>query len=116
LAKLAGRDISQKEILDSRDQMEAWLGKDDKGRDYIIGSADGLTLLTRQWKYIEPNNGAAYNPLTHTELGNDRHEQLYDMLHDRGEYDNVAAENPMIVRFLKEILQEEKNKGIGMSL
>jgi hypothetical protein len=49
-------------------------------------------------------------------LGNDRHDQLYDMVHDRGEYDNVATENPLIVRFLKEILQEEKSKGIGLSL
>ncbi|MDN5292532.1 MAG: hypothetical protein PWQ06_2771 [Anaerophaga sp.] len=116
LAKLTEVDISQKGILDSRDQLEAWLGKDDKGRDYIIGSADGLTILTRQWKYIEPNEGAAYNPLTHTELGNDWHDQLYDMLHDRGEYDNVATGNPLIVRFLKEILREEKSKGIGLSL
>jgi arylsulfatase A-like enzyme len=109
-------DISAKEVADSRDQLDAWLGHDEKGRDYIIGSADGLTILTWQWKYIEPNNAAAYNPLTHTELGNDRHDQLYDMVHDRGEYDNVATENPLIVRFLKEILQEEKSKGIGLSL
>jgi hypothetical protein len=38
------------------------------------------------------------------------------MLHDRGEYDNVATGNPLIVRFMKEILQEEKSKGIGLSL
>jgi hypothetical protein len=38
------------------------------------------------------------------------------MVHDRGEYDNVATENPLIVRFLKEILREEKSKGIGLSL
>jgi len=64
-------------------------------------------------EYIEPNNGAAYNPLTHTELGNDRHDQLYDMLHDRGEYDNVATGNPLVVHFLKEILQEEKARVSG---
>ena len=116
LAKLTEADISQKGILDSRDELEAWLGKDERGRDYIIGSAEGLTILTRQWKYIEPNNGASYNSATNTELGNDRRDQLYDMVHDRGEYDNVAVENPLIVRFMKEILQEEKNKGVGMSL
>ena len=116
LAKLTGVDISQKGILDSRDELEAWLGKEERGRDYIIGSADGLTILTRQWKYIEPNNGASYNSATNTELGNDRHDQLYDILHDRGEYDNIAVENPLIVRFMKEILQGEKNKGVGMEL
>lgn len=116
LAKLTGADISQKGILDSQDQLNAWFGNNDKGRDYIIGSADGLTILTRQWKYIEPNNGASYNSATNTELGNDRRDQLYDMVHDRGEYDNVSAENPLVVRFLKEILREEKNKGVGLSL
>lgn len=116
LAKLTEVDISAKEVADSRDQLDAWLGYDEKGRDYVIGAASALTVLTRQWKYIEPNEGAAYNPLTHTELGNDRHDQLYDMVHDRGEYDNVAAGNPLVVRFMKEILREEKAKGIGMEL
>jgi len=49
-------------------------------------------------------------------LGNDPQDQLYDMMHDRGEYDNVAAGNPLVVRFMKEILREEKAKGIGMEL
>jgi hypothetical protein len=46
-------------------------------------------------------------------LGNDRHDQLYDMVHDRGEYDNVATENPLIVRFLKEILRKKKARVSG---
>jgi len=75
-----------------------------------------LTVLTRHWKYIEPNDGSSYNPFTNTELGNDPQDQLYDMVHDRGEYDNVAAGNPLVVRFMKEILREEKAKGIGMEL
>jgi hypothetical protein len=37
-------------------------------------------------------------------------------VHDRGKYDNVAAGNPLVVRFLKEILREAKVKGIGMEL
>jgi len=73
-------------------------------------------VLTRTWKYIEPNNGAAYNPFTNTELGNDTCDQLYNIIFDRGEYDNVADKNPLIVRFLKEILEEEKSKGIGLEL
>jgi len=36
------------------------------------------------------------------------------MVHDRGEYDNVAAGNPLAVCSLKEILRKEKVKGIGM--
>jgi len=64
---------------DSQDQLSAWLGIDPKGRDYVIGAASSLTILTRDWKYIEPNNGSPYNKLTRTELGNKQVDQLYDM-------------------------------------
>jgi hypothetical protein len=49
-------------------------------------------------------------------LGLNPEEQLYNITIDRGEYDNVADENPLIVRFLKQILEEEKQKGIGLEL
>jgi hypothetical protein len=65
---------------------------------------------------IEPSNGAPYNSSTNTELGNKSVDQLYNIKHDRGEYDNVAEENTLIVRFLKEILKDEKAKGVGMEL
>jgi len=116
LAKFVGVDISSKGVLDSKDQLQTWLGLNEKGRNYLIGAASSLTVLTRTWKYIEPNNGAAYNPFTNTELGNDTCDQLYNIIFDRGEYDNVADKNPLIVRFLKEILEEEKSKGIGLEL
>lgn len=111
LARLVGINLSsKKEKSDSKNQLQAWMGNDDKGRDYVVGSATSLTILTHNWKFIEPSNGIPYQPLTNTELGNDSRDQLYDMVHDRGEYDNVADQNPLIVRFLKEILQEEKTK------
>ena len=38
------------------------------------------------------------------------------MQSDRGEYDNVADENPAMLRFMKSILEEEKAKGVGLDL
>lgn len=116
LANLVNVDVSSKQGLDSQNQLSAWLGKERSGRDYVIGSASSLTILTNDWKYIEPNKGAAYNPSTNTELGNNFQDQLYDIKHDRGEYDNVAKDNMLIVRFLKAVLEEEKAKGIGLEL
>lgn len=116
LAELTKTDFAEKPDIDSRDQLSAWLGEDSNGRDYIIGAAGSLTVLTKQWKYIEPSNGSAYNPQTNTELGNNSEDQLYNMTIDRGEYDNVADENPLVVRFLKQILEEEKAIGINMEL
>jgi len=90
MASLTGRSEVNSIPEDSQDQLSAWLGIDPDGRDYVIGAASSLTILTRDWKYIEPNNGSPYNKLTRTELGNKQVDQLYDMRSDRGEYDNVA--------------------------
>ncbi|MDD4696806.1 MAG: arylsulfatase [Fermentimonas sp.] len=116
MTALAGLDRSPEIPEDSQNQLDAWLGMELSGRDYVIGSAGSLTVLTRDWKYIEPNNGRVYNPLTNTELGNSRDDQLYNMVTDRGEYDNLAAENPQRLEIMKLILEREKEKGIGLDL
>lgn len=116
LASLTGADKNYSIPEDSRNELSAWLGNDPEGRDYLIGAASSLTILTRDWKYIEPGNGRPYNKLTNTELGNRPVDQLYDMRSDRGEYDNVAEQNSLMVRFLKQLLEEEKSKGVGLDL
>ncbi|KUK76782.1 MAG: Arylsulfatase [Proteiniphilum acetatigenes] len=116
MASLTGRNKANGVPEDSQDQLSAWLGNDPNGRDYVIGAASSLTILTRDWKYIEPNNGGSYNRFTRTELGNKQVDQLYDMRSDRGEYDNVAEKNKLMVRFLKHLLDEEKSKGTGLDL
>ncbi len=116
LAHLIQTKTPAETSLDSQNQLPAWLGKDKKGRDYIIGAGNSLTVSTREWKYIEPNNANPYNALTNIELGNNPEEQLYNMHCDRGEYDNVAKENPQIVKTLKSILEKEKKKGISLDL
>ncbi|MDD4776664.1 MAG: arylsulfatase [Fermentimonas sp.] len=116
MAALAGLERLPEIPEDSQNQLSAWLGMEPAGRDYVIGSAGSLTVLTRVWKYIEPNNGRTYNPLTNTELGNNPDDQLYNMTTDRGEYDNTAEENPEIVEIMKHILEREKEKGIGLDL
>jgi arylsulfatase A-like enzyme len=116
LAALTGTNENLSIPEDSHNQLPAWLGIDPLGREYVIGTASSLTILTRDWKYIEPNNGRPYNKLTNTELGTRPVDQLYDIRSDRGEYDNVAEQNSLMVRFLKQLLEEEKSKGIGLDL
>lgn len=115
-SELVGKDLSKVNQTDSQKQLSSWLGKDSKGRDYVIGAAGTLTVLTNGWKYIEPGKGNSYNAQTNTELGNNPKDQLYNITIDRGEYDNVADENPLMTKFLKQILEEEKAKGFGMEL
>lgn len=116
LADLAGVEVSSENLSDSQNHLQTWLGMDFKGRDYVIGSGHSLTVLTDEWKYISPSQNPAYQPSTNTELGNDVNDQLYNIKFDRGEYDNIAGENPLVVRFLKQILDEEISKGIDMEL
>ena len=116
LARLVGAKNIADIPADSRDQLPAWLGKDLKGREYVIGAGSSLTVLTPEWKYIEPSQASPYNVLTNTELGNHPEEQLYHIVTDRGEYDNIAKEKPEIVGEMKTILEKEKSKGVGMEL
>ena len=116
LARLVGAKNIADIPADSRDQLSVWLGKDQKGREYVIGAGASLTVLTPEWKYIEPSQALPYNVLTNTELGNHPEEQLYHIATDRGEYDNIAKEKPEIVGEMKTILEKEKSKGVGMEL
>ncbi|SDZ76915.1 Arylsulfatase A [Porphyromonadaceae bacterium KH3R12] len=116
LAALTGIELEEEKLSDSRNQLPAWLGLDNEGREYLIGAATSLMIRTKDWKYIEPNKGRQYNMLTDTEMGNSPEDQLYHLRYDRGEYDNIAEKNRLKVRFFKQILEEEKSKGVGLNL
>ena len=116
LASLVGLERNPEMPEDSQDQLNAWLGMELSGRDYVIGSAGSITVLTREWKYIEPSDRLVYNVNTNIEFGNNPEEQLYNMIIDRGEYENVADENPERLELMKFILEKEKAKGIDMDL
>ncbi|MFV0390997.1 MAG: sulfatase family protein [Paludibacteraceae bacterium] len=116
MAALTGLNADEEKLCDSRNQLPAWLGLDDEGREYVVGAGSSLMIRTKEWKYIEPNKGSSYSKYTNTEMGNSPEDQLYHLLYDRGEYDNVAGENHLKVRFFKQILEDEKRKGVGMEL
>ena len=89
-ANLIGVKIPKGAAVDSRNQIKALLGKDKKGRDYVIESARSLSITDGEWKYITPNNANPYNKLTQTELGNSKEEQLYNLKIDVGEKENMT--------------------------
>ncbi|MDH6535655.1 arylsulfatase [Parabacteroides sp. 52] len=110
LAKLIGKEVPAGVAPDSRDQLNALLGVDKKGRDYIIEQAGSLAISDKEWKYITPSKGAAYSKWTNTELGNDAEPQLYNLKEDIGEKNNLAAQFPEKVEQLKALLETEKSK------
>ena len=111
MAKLTGENLKEGIAPDSRNQLDALLGTDRQGRDYVVEAARTLSISTGEWKYIAPCNGAPYYTSTRTETGFSREEQLYNLREDIGEQRNLASEYPEKVKELKGLLEKEKEKG-----
>ncbi len=95
--------------LDSRNELQALLGADLKhGSAGIIkqNTAGARSYLSGPWKYIPASRGAAYNPSTRIELGNQPQDQLYDLVADPGETLNLAETQPQRLRKMKEEQQQ----------
>lgn len=109
-ASLLGQELPENAAPDSRNYAGAFLGKDKKGREYVIEAAGTLSVLFNDWKYIRPGNGAAYSRLTNIELGNSKTPQLYHLKKDIGERNNLAERQQKKVAELEKILETEKNR------
>lgn len=96
--------------IDSEPLYEALQGKSVQGRTIMVEHAGTLAIVKGNWKYIAPSNGAAYSKLTDTEYGNSPEDQLYDLSTDIGEKVNLAKKHPKLVKELKALLQDERDK------
>ena len=111
LAALVGQELSAGEAPDSRNHLEVWLGKDrKKGRAYIVENAGTLSITVDDWKYIAPSNGAARNNDVNIELGNSKEPQLYNLVEDMGERNNLAAQYPEKVAELAAMLEQVRKQ------
>ena len=97
---------------DSRNMLKTILGKDKKGRNYLVEQSlnNTLSVVRGEWKYIEPSKGPAMLKSTNTELGNSPKQQLYNIKSDPGETRNLADENPKMTKELSQTLAIEKTK------
>jgi arylsulfatase A-like enzyme len=110
-AGLAGQRLKEADAPDSLDVMPALLGRSNTGRRTLVEQAAALSLIWGNWKYIEPNAGAAVERSTNIELGNDRAPQLYDLRADIGERRNVAPAHLDKVRELAAELERIRKAG-----
>jgi arylsulfatase A-like enzyme len=111
LAVLSGQSIGIDAAPDSFNILDALLGKSGQGRDHLVEQAGALSLISGQWKYIEPNHGPRINRETNTELGNDPNPQLYNLSEDIGEKRNVAGQFPAKVQELADELKRIRERG-----
>lgn len=109
--RLVDADRQKYATMDSRDHLNALLGKDAEGRDYVIEAAQTLSISDGEWKYIVPCKYTSYYKITHTETGNSPEEQLYNLKEDVGERQNLASQYPEKVAELQELLGKEMEKG-----
>jgi arylsulfatase A-like enzyme len=110
-AALTGQVLSPDDGPDSFNQMNSLLGKTGKGREWLVEHSGRLTIIKGDWKFIEPGPGVKIMPYTKIETGDDTLPQLYNLKKDIGEKNNVADENPEIVKELRELLQKIKEDG-----
>jgi arylsulfatase A-like enzyme len=110
MAALMGKTLEEGAGPDSQNYLDAFLGKDLKGRDYIVEVAGALSVSDGEWKYIATSDGPAYNKLVNIELGNSKEEQLYNLKQDISEQKNLIKEHPEVAERLKAILEKEKAK------
>ena len=112
LASLVDARVPKGAAPDSFDRLGNWLGTDSTDRPWVIEQASNHTLSvrTKDWKYIEPNDGPhmiTWGPKIET--GNLSIPQLYDMTKDY-EQENLAEKNPAKLFELQTILRKVRNK------
>lgn len=110
LAALTGRLLPVGAAQDSRNMLDAWLGKSRLGRKYLLEESYTLSLRKDTWKYIAPQETPVPEWLKNKKIesGLAPVPQLYNLQQDPGEMHNVADKHPEIVKALKAELEKIK--------
>ncbi len=118
LAALLGIELEEGEAIDSLDQREAYFGRDDVGREFMIEeSVIGISLRMGDWKYIAPVSEARMNRAAWVaddkdiEGGFSLAPQLYNLNEDPSEQNNIAENHPDILLQMSEELTKLRRQG-----
>lgn len=113
LAALTHARMPEGSAPDSYNYLDTWTGKDLEGRPWVIEQAlnHALSVLTKDWKYIEPSVGAALMRHENVETGYSKEPQLYNMtkVYEEG---NQALNHPDVVYRLQGILKGVRDNTI----
>ncbi len=113
-AALTGVYLPKEQLatLDSMNELDVLLGKDNIGRKYLLEEGYGVALREGNWKYIPANKkfkGSSVIKHVNIEHGKSNIDQLYDLSKDIGEKNNLAKKCPKKVAELKNKLAEIKS-------
>ena len=121
-AALLDQDLPADAAIDSVNTLSSFLGFDRKGRkwlvkDTVVLRSNGdretrgilLGLVTRRWKFIR--GGSQHRILHGNDTGGSTMPQLYDLIADPGERNNIAPLKPGVVDRLQSILTKAEENG-----
>lgn len=104
-AELLNIELPEGEAGDSRSTLATFLGKDQKGQEFMIEESFGLALRFNEWKYTQPVQPKWPNGRPPIERA------LYNLDNDPGETKNIIAEHPEIAAQMEMKLAEMKASG-----
>ena len=110
-AALTGQKLALPDAPDSFDVLPALLGDSEEGREMLVEQGPALALRRNHKKYIEPNEGKSFYPLTSTETGNNPTGRLFDLRQDPSETKNLADGEPDLEKEMKDQLRRLKSAG-----
>lgn len=113
MAHLLSVELKDGEARDSSELLPTFLGESDKGRDYLLHEAIVMALRHNNWKYIEPTERKFPWVMNNAgiEGGQNPKPQLYDLLKDVGEQDNLAPTDTQKVKHYQGLIEQIKATG-----
>ena len=120
ISSLIGEPLPEGAAPDSQNQLSAWLGETDLGRDYVIQQGIGMFAIRKgDWKLILAGETPAWVDHRHNNYPNsistpippaDAH-LLFNLADDPGESNDLADEYPEKVEELLSFFYEIKDQG-----
>ncbi len=108
LAKLVNQKVEKGAAPDSENYLEAWLGKSEKGREFLLEEAYTFGLRMGKWKYIKPKEAEVPRWIAQkfVDPGFREEVQLFNLDEDPSETNNVYKAFPKIVKQMEKQLEK----------
>lgn len=103
-AELLNVELGAQEARDSQNVLPALLDASEKGNDIILEESMTLSIRKGDWKYIAPlkkKNTPLWLNDKKIEMGYAPNPQLFNLLADPGELNNIAEQHPELVAELQ---------------
>lgn len=111
LASIAHLLEDEVNTTDSKNVLNAFLGKSTVGREDLIIEATGKTALRhKNWLFIPPYKGKNFREEVGIESGSFPFYQLYNLNDDKGQQNNLAENNPKKLQELLVIFETLRGK------